>query len=327
MDRIALFGAAGAIGGSVAGALRARGRAYRAVGRRRAELEGAFGGDPLAEVATWDPDRPESVRAAARGVDTLVYLVGVRYEQFRLHPILIRKTLDGAIAEEVKRFVLVGTVYPYGRATTPTVSESHPRDPHTFKGRMRKEQEDVLLEAHAKGEIQGTILRLPDFYGPGVRLSYLDSLFRAAAGGGTADLVGPVDRPHEFAFVPDVGPVLLDLSARPEAYGRWWNFAGAEVTTQREVARRVFALAGREPKVRVAGKTMIRLIGLFQPFMRELVEMHYLFTDPVLLDDRALIELLGHVHKTPHDQGLRLALDGYRAARPGDVPAASGPKA
>jgi len=315
LGKIALFGAAGAIGNSIASALREKGRKYRVVGRGRGSLEKAFGGDPLAEIVTWDPDDAASVRTAARGVDTLVYLVGVPYDHFELHPVVMKKTLDGAIADGVKRVVLIGTVYPYGRPQTAMVAESHPREPHTFKGKMRKEQEEVLLKAHAEGKIQVTILRLPDFYGPGVSASFLHKLFEAAVKGGAADMVGPIDVPHEFVYVPDVGPTVLALAEQSEAYGRWWHFAGAGTAmTQREIATKVFAMAGRKPKLRVAGKMMLRVIGLFNPFMRELVEMNYLVTTPVLMDDKALHALLGGVKKTSYDDGLRMTPDSYRAA-------------
>jgi len=41
-------------------------------------------------------------------------------------------------AAGVRNFILIGTVYPYGRARNTPVREDHPREPHTFKGRMRK---------------------------------------------------------------------------------------------------------------------------------------------------------------------------------------------
>jgi len=314
MSRIGLFGAAGAIGNSIAAALRERKQPYRVVGRNRTELEKSFGNDPLAEIVTWNPDDPASVREACRGVGTLIYLIGVPYNHFELHPVLMQKTLDGAISEGVERLVLIGTVYPYGRPQTAKVTEEHPREPHTFKGQKRKEQEEILLKAHNEGRIKATILRLPDFYGPNVQRSFLDRLFKAAVSGGTADIIGPIDRPHEFVFVPDVGPVALALADKPEAYGRWWNFAGAGAITQREVAEKAFALAGGKPKLRVAGKTMVRMIGLFDPFMRELVEMHYLVTDPVLMDDTALHRVLGTVRKTPYDEGIRLSYEAYKRA-------------
>jgi len=319
MGKMALWGAAGAIGQSIADALRAQGRPYRVVGRSLGGLKAAFGGDPLAEAVTWNPEDAASVRAAARGVDTLVYLVGVPYHDFGLHPVLMQRTLDAAIAEGVERIVLIGTVYPYGRPQTATVGEEHPREPHTFKGRMRKQQEDLVLAADAAGRIRGTVLRLPDFYGPRADKSFLYSAFQTALAGGTANLVGPIDVPHEFVFVPDVGPVVLSLADEPRAYGRFWNLAGAGATTQRALVERISAEAGRAPRFRVASKLMLRLLGLRDPFMRELVEMHYLLTNPVLLDDTALRGLLGTVRKTPYEEGIRLTLRemGARARVPG----------
>ena len=312
MNMIALFGAAGATGRSIAATLHSRGMAYRVVGRDEKRLATAFGSDPLAEIMTWNPDSPASVRAAAEGVDTLIYLVGVPYDKAKQHPILIRQTLDGAIAAGVKRIVLLGTVYPYGPPKTPTVAETHPRNPPTFKGRMRKEQEDILFRAHAEGKIQATVLRLPDFYGPEVgALSLLHLVFKAATEGGTAYMVGPIDTPHEFVYIPDLGPVMVDLALKPEAYGRAWNFAGAGTITQREAANKIFAMASRKPKILALGKTAIRLIGLFDPVMREVVEMLYLQKTPVLLDDRALTQLIGPLKKTPYVEGLRLTYERY----------------
>jgi nucleoside-diphosphate-sugar epimerase/protein-tyrosine phosphatase len=307
--KVALFGAAGAIGHSISRALDGAGQPYRVVGRDQKRLQIAYGANPQIELATWNPDEPASVRSALRGVDTLIYLIGVPYNQFQLHPQLMRRTVEAAIAEGVKRIVLIGTVYPYGLPVTRPVVESHPRNPHTFKGRMRKAQEDILLAADREGKLRATILRLPDFYGPGVEASFLASLFQAAAHGGTANMVGPIDTPHEFVYVPDVGPVVLALAQKDEAYGTWWNLAGAGAMTQREIADRVFAMARRPPKLRVAGKQSLRLLGIFDPFLRELVEMHYLQTTPVLLKDDALRELIGPIHKTPYEEGLRECLE------------------
>jgi nucleoside-diphosphate-sugar epimerase len=118
---------------------------------------------------------------------------------------------------------------------------------------------------------------------------------------------------HEFVFVPDVGPVVTALAASTGAWGRWWNLAGAGAVTQRDLAERVFKMAGTKPRIRVAGKTMLRVLGLFNPLLREMVEMHYLFTTPVLMDDSALRGLLGTIQKTPYDDGLRLSLEAARS--------------
>jgi len=312
--KIALFGAAGVIGQSIASALREQGHAYRVVGRSEGSLLRQFGADPLAEVKTWNPDSPASVLAAASGIDTLIYMVGVDYWRFELHPQLMKKTIDGAIAAGVKRILLIGTVYPYGLPKTPTVREDHPREPHTYKGRMRKAQEDLLLQAAAEGKIEAAVLRLPDFYGPGVEASFLHGAATAAVNGGTADLVGPIDTPHEFVFVPDVGPVVAKLIDTPATFGgrRVWHLAGAGATSQLALLKEMGRQAGREIKRRVAGKTMLRVLGLFKPFMREMVEMHYLQTQPVLMDDSALQRLIGPIRKTSYAEGIRQTLQAVR---------------
>ncbi|GGC76039.1 SDR family oxidoreductase [Undibacterium terreum] len=311
---IALFGASGAIGKSVAAALREQGRAYRVVGRSAAALQQNFGDDPLAEIVCWDTDDAASMRAAARGIDTVIYLVGVDYWKFDQHPVLMQKTLEAAIAENVRHFVLSGTVYPYGMPTTGKVKEDHPRQPHTFKGQMRKQQEDLLMAADRAGKIRGTVLRLPDFYGPGVDKSLLDSVFKAALGGPRAMMIGPIDTPHEFVYVPDAGPALLALADNDKAYGRVWHFAGADVISQRQLAGKIFAQAGSKPRMLVFRKWMIRLLGLFDHFMRELVEMHYLQTSPVLMDDSDLRKLLPGLVKTSYEQGIKQTLAAMRAS-------------
>ncbi|HJV60336.1 MAG TPA: NAD-dependent epimerase/dehydratase family protein [Albitalea sp.] len=329
MPQIALFGAAGAIGQSMAAALRAQGRPYRVVGRSEGALRSAFGDDPLAELVVWNPDDPASVAAAAQGIETLVYAVGVNYWQFELHPKLMQQTLDGAIAAGVKRIVLIGTVYPYGLPRATPLREDHPREPHTFKGRMRKVQEDLLLEGAAAAGIQTTIVRLPDFYGPGVASSFLHGAAAAAVRGRTADMVGPIDTPHEFVFVPDVGPVVVKLIDTPAAFGRSWHLAGAGVTTQLALLQEMERQVGHPIKRRVIGKTLLRVLGLFNPMLRELVEMHYLQTDPVLMDDTALQQLIGPIRKTPYAEGIRQTLEAERRAmsatpapRPTAAPAA-----
>ncbi|WP_144113655.1 NAD-dependent epimerase/dehydratase family protein [Paraburkholderia sp. BCC1886] len=312
LGKVGLLGAAGAAGRVIGAALSAAGRDYRVIGRSYDALEAAFGHDPHAEIVVWNPQDPASIRDAAAGLQTVVYLVGVPYDKFAEHPPLMEKTLAGVIAAGVERFILIGTVYPYGRAHGNPIGENHPREPHTFKGKMRLAQENLVLAAHGHHGLSTLVLRLPDFYGPGVERSLLNGVFEGAASGKRAQMVGPVDVPHEFVYLPDVGPVVEALTRTPAAYGRWWHLAGTGTITQREIARQAYALAGRPPKLTVAGKTLLRLFGLFNPLMREMVEMNYLLSEPVVLDDSALSALLGPIGKTSYEQGIRQSFEAAR---------------
>lgn len=316
---IAIFGAAGAIGRTALIDLLAAGHTVRLVGRDRSKLEAMRADAPAAaeRIAVEPADLSDAAdaRRAAAGVDAILYAVGVPYPQFEQHPALTRNAIAGARAAGVRSFLLISNVYPYGRARTAAVVESHPREPQTRKGRFRKEQADLVLAAHDPGGLRTASLILPDFYGPAAELSYANELFAAAVTGRTANVVGPLDVPREYVYVPDVGPAIAGLFAKPEAFGRSYNFGGPGLITTRDFIAAVERAAGTRIKTLGANKTLLRLLGTFNPLMREVVEMYYLFTDPVVLDDAALRVVLPNLTKTPYESGIRATVAALRRGR------------
>lgn len=313
IQKVALFGAAGAVGHAVAQELVRRGIPFRVVGRNRARLEREFGTLPQVEILDADLSELRAAGAAARGVDTVIYCVGLPYPSHRLHPVLMRTTLEAAAAMQVKRLVLPSSVYSYGVPRASRVPETHPRMPHTRKGAYRKEQEDLVLDAHKKGSLAGLIVRLPDFYGPYADLGLANPIFRAALAGKTANWVGPDNTPHEFVFIPDVGPVVVELATRPDCYGEAWNLGGYGEINVMDFITRIYRAVGRAPKYRAAGKGLLRLLGYFNPTIREVIEMLYLQETPVILDDGKLTARLGPTHKTSYDEGIQKTLEWMRA--------------
>ena len=315
IQKVALFGAAGAVGHAVAPELARRGIPFRAVGRNRARLESEFGDFPQAEIFDADLSDLRAAGAAARGVDTIVYCVGLPYPSHHLHPVLMRTTLEAAAAMQVKRIVLMSSVYGYGVPRASRVAETHPREPQTRKGAYRKQQEDLVLDAHRKGALAGLIVRLPDFYGPHADIGLANPIFRAALAGKTANWVGPVNTPHEFVFMPDAGPVVVDLLLRSESYGEAWNFGGPGEINTMDFITRIYRAVGRAPKYRTGGRGLLKLIGYFNADIREVVEMLYLQETPVILDDSKLAAKLGPLHKTSYDEGIQKTLEWMRSPR------------
>jgi nucleoside-diphosphate-sugar epimerase len=307
VNNVAIFGAAGAIGISVAEELNRRAIPFRAVGRNRQKLEAAFSRLPHAEIFPADLSQSRDAGAAARGVDTIIYCVGLPYPSHRLHPVLIRTTVEAARMVGVSRLVLVSSVYGYGVPRTSRVAENHPREPHTQKGKYRKEQEDIVLAAHGQGSLRTLIVRLPDFYGPNADIGLANPVFRAALQGKTANWVGPVNTPHEFVFVPDTGPVIADLASRDESFGQPWNFGGPGAINTMDFITRIYRAAGRSPKYRTAGAGLLKILGLFNPTVREVVEMLYLQETPVILDDSKLLAAIP-VKKASYDDGIEQTL-------------------
>ena len=303
---VALIGGTGAVGRAIARVLRDQGRAYRVIGRSGTSLEKLFAEDANAELRTWNADAT-SAGAALEGAESAIYLVGVPYDRFELHPVLMRATLEGAIAAGVKRMLLIGTVYPYGLPQTHTVDETHPREPRVFNAKMRKAQEDLLLEAHGHG-IETVLLRLPDLYGPGMEKSYLTAQFANAPQGKRSTMIGPVDVRHEWAFIPDCAAIAVRVLDDPRTYGAFWNYGGPGEITQRQFSDKIYAVCGQKPNYFVITKPMLQLFGLFNGEMRRFAEMNYLMSEPVILNDDRLKRLLGELPKTSYDDGIRLTL-------------------
>ncbi len=218
----------------------------------------------------------------------------------------MRTTVEAAAKAGVKRLLVVSSVYSYGVPRTPRVAETHPREPEAAKGCYRKEQEDIALAAGAM------VVRLPDFYGPHAENSLAHQVFSAALAGKTVNWLGTASTLHEFVYVPDTGPVIVELASRDDCYGEAWNFGGPGEITGEAFIRAVYQAAGHVPKFRAAGRTLLQVMGLFNPLMRELVEMLYLQETPVILDDSKLLAKLGAVRKTPYEEGIRKTLEWLR---------------
>lgn len=305
--KTSVIGASGAIGKAVVASIDGP---VRLVGRDLRKLAGM----PAAELVAADVSTDDGCRRAVEGTDTVVYALGVPYTKraFAAYPGMMRRLLGAAKTAGVQRLVLVTNVYPYGLPRTARVAEDHPRVPASVKGEWRKQQEDVLLTAHEPGGLRTLSLRLPNFYGPGAALSMADGLVRAAIAGKPAYVLGPIDTPQELVFTPDVGPLIAALLRRDDLFGEAYNFAGPGVTTWRAFTEAIFAAAGTAPKIRAMGPRMLRLAGLFSPMLRELGEMAYLQSSPVLLDDGKLRRALPDLHKTPYAEGIRRTVAAYQ---------------
>jgi len=313
VERAAIFGGAGAIGQSIAPEFERRGIPFRVVGRSREKLDRAFSGFSRAEIFPANLAELRDAGAAARGVDTIFYCVGLPYPSHHLHPVLIKTTIEAAKMVNARRLVLVSSVYPYGVPRTSRVAETHPREPHTRKGGYRKEQEDLVLAAHSAGGLETMVVRLPDFYGPHADIGLAQMVFSAAVAGKTINWPGVINMPHEFVFVPDAGSVIVEAAAR-DCYGEAWNYGGPGAINVLDFITRVYRAAGRAPQYRAVGKGILRIAGWFNSEIREAIEMLYLQETPVILDDSKLAAKLGGLHKTSYDEGIRRTIESLRQA-------------
>jgi hypothetical protein len=122
------------------------------------------------------------------------------------------------------------------------LNEAHPRCGGPDWVRWRRDAEDVLRDAGA------AILHLPDFYGPDVHTSTLQSPLAEAAAGKTMNWIGDADTVREYILVSDAMEIAARIRSRDELFGNDWilpgsgPLAGAQVA---EIASRLEGLMGK----------------------------------------------------------------------------------
>ena len=306
-DLHVIFGT-GPVGRGVMRELLARGKRVRVINRSGG---GSF--PARVELLSGDAADRQFAREASKGAAVVYQCLSPPYHRWpELFPRLQAGVIEGAAATGAK-LVSMENVYMYGSPFGKALTERRPTTAMTRKGRVRAEMAAELLQAHAKGRVRVAIGRASDFFGPEVLESAMGArVFRAALRGQAAGVVGNIKLPHTYSYVPDVARGLVMLGQRDEALGEVWHLPGPETVTTREFLTIVFAETGHQPKVHRTGKPMLRLLGFFNPQIRELAEMMYQFQEPFVVEHTKFVDAFGDI-STPLTEAIRDTVEWYRA--------------
>ncbi|MCU0491391.1 MAG: NAD-dependent epimerase/dehydratase family protein [Chloroflexaceae bacterium] len=210
--------------------------------------------------------------------------------------------LAGAAANGAK-LIVAENLYMYGEPQGQPLSESTPYAAHTHKGRLRQAMTESLFAAHQRGEVRVASARGSDFFGPDEPIQG-EMVFRAALAGKRVTMLGRLDMPHTFTYVADFGRTLAILGTNDTGLGRAWHVPSAPPVPQSELVRLLQAAVGQPVKVMAASPLMVRLLGLFNPTIREMNEMMYEWMQPFVMDSSAFTKAFG-LTATPLPQAVQ----------------------
>lgn len=305
MVKALVTGASGGMGYSIVKELSARGIQTVAFARNRSKLERLFQNDPHVAVFSGDMFHRDELQTAANGVDIIFQSAGLPYTEWKTSLLPLTAAVVDVAKKQSAKLAVVDNIYAYGPNPGHKVDEMTPKRPNTGKGEVRRDMERQIMTS----DVQALIAHFPDFYGPNAANTLLHETLKPVVANKSAIYIGSRKIAREFIFTPDGAKAIVNLALTDAAYGEEWNIPAYDTITGDELITLIRELTRYKKRVTTITKNIIRLIGLFNPMMREVSEMFYLNEDPVVLNGAKYEQRIGPLPRTPYREGLRRTID------------------
>jgi len=230
----------------------------------------------------------EQVYKAVAGSEIVYLTVGLEYSTKvwqKQWPPLMQNVIDACIAHNAK-LVFFDNVYSIGGDFVRHITEETPIYPTSKKGEVRAQVDLLLLDKMKAGKIKAIIARAPDFYGVDIDKSILMSLiYKNLASGKKAQWMFNAKVKHSYIYTRDAGAATALLGNTPDAYNQIWNLPTDRRSLNAEQWIDLFSKEmGKRNDYKLISGWMVRLLGIFIPFLKELFEMRYQFDRDYFFD-------------------------------------------
>jgi len=302
-----LLGGNGTIADALIPELRLHNEKIRLVSRNAKAVD-------YAETIAADMLDYKQVLKAVEGSDVVYLLVGIVYnakiwkEQW---PVIMQNTINACKATGAKLIFFDG-VYMYGRVRG-LMTEETPYDPSSKKGEVRAGVARMLQDEMEKGTINAVITRAVDFYGPGVTDKSAAGIlvFDNMKKGKRAQWFINADAPRSYNYVPDAAKALYILATSDKAVGQVWHLPSVQpALTGRQFIKIAAKYMNASDKILVLPKWLLKVIGIFVPFMKEVYEMNYQDEYAFQFDSSKFEKAFGF-KPTPYEEAIKTTSDWF----------------
>jgi nucleoside-diphosphate-sugar epimerase len=297
-----ILGAGGTIGKDLAKELRQYTDKIRLVSRTPQKVNE---GDELLKADLRDPS---TIDSAVRGSSVVYLVVGFEYKLSdwqKYWPPLMKATIDACLKYNAT-LVFFDNVYLYDKKAVSQLREDSPVNPPTKKGKVRAEIVQMLWEAVKTRGLKAVVARSADFYGPKNEKSFLIELvYKNHKKGKKANWFIDAKKKHSFTYTPDAAGATALLGNTPSALNQTWHLPNdSRAWTGEEWANRFAKETGAKPGISTMPMWLLRVLGLFMPFMREMPEMMYQYDRDYFFDSSKFMKAFDF-KITPYETGIR----------------------
>lgn len=307
MTAIHVVTGAGPVGSTVALQLADSGQQVRLLTR-----SGSGPDHPLIERRKVDVSRADQLEAAFAGATAVYHCIhGSAYDAraWRAELPAAEKVVLDAAGRIGAVVVFPESLYSYGPVDGP-MTEDLPRAASTGKLGIRT---DLLAQREASATPTISVAA-SDFYGPRVLMAHAgERLIPTVLAGKTMRVVGSLDQPHSWTYVPDLAAAMIHAAATPELWNSFLHAPTAPPVTQRRLIEQVAAAADvKVPRMSAIPVWTMKAIGAVSRSTKELAETGYMFDRPFVLDSSASEARLG-LSPTPLETGLKESIAWWQA--------------
>jgi nucleoside-diphosphate-sugar epimerase len=246
---------------------------------------------------------------ACEGASHIYLCAGLKYDTAvwrREWPQIMDNVIAASITTGAK-IVFLDNIYLYGPPPLrEPITEDHPQEPVSNKGKVRLEIADKLLKAHKDGKVKALIARAPDFYGPNCKNSVLyPTVLANMLQGKSAQWLGDPRLVHTFGFTSDISKSMVVLARDPKAYGQVWHTpTSSQPVTAVELHSKIKNILGVKLKLVAMPSFLVKVLKLFVPILGELDDVGYQYYNPYVFSSRKFEIAYADFKITSYDDGL-----------------------
>ena len=296
-----VLGGAGAVGQAVIKELQKRKKEVIAVGRNK-QIRG---------IRTLKADLliSNETNNAVKGASHVYLCIGLPYNSkiwTENWPIIMENVINACESNNAK-LIFLDNNYMYGPSPLSVpCDELESQTPESKKGKVRKIIADMALVAHKEKRIQVVIGRSADFYGPNALNSYIYiGSLQNMLNGKKPQSLGLPNQDHTYAYTEDVGKALVELALDESAYGEVWHLPVGNKTTLEEIVKIINKELDTDYEISYMPKTMLSILSLFIPVLKEVKEMSYQLDNPYQMSWLKFHKKFPDFVVTPYSEGIK----------------------
>jgi len=286
MKKALIIGLSGNFGLQMAKSLKHRGWAVTALMRNPEKAPKWIN---TKEIILGDAANKDDVLKASQGCDVIIFAATPAYHRWHQDLMGLLEPAVQAAEQLGLRLLIPGNVYNY-HPSREMIDEHTEQLPITDKGELRVTVEQRLKSATEKGA-KITIIRCGDFLGENTHFSWLSNILKQKGTSYRLSLPHNKQHVHQWAYLPDVCDNATLLLEQAQDDFETWHDPGLKL--QSLDWQDAFSANKLSMHIARFPWWLYKILALFNPTVKEVVKMSYLWRDEVLLNGDAMQNKLG----------------------------------